>query len=62
MDMVKSIIELSKLMSVMAEKGATEQELKNVVEFFKAAIETTLAVDNIYEFSVLNEYREKYCK
>lgn len=62
MDRTKFIIELSKLMVKMSERNATEQELLNVVEFFKAAVKTTMECDNIYEFEILNNYRKKYFK
>ena len=56
------IIELSKLMCDMSERGATSEELSNVVEFFGAAINTELACDHIYGFKLLDEYHNKYSK
>ena len=62
MDKMKYIVELSKLIIEMHNKGATEDELSNVVEFIKVAIDDQLEEGNdIFEFELLNEYRNKYC-
>ena len=61
MERIKFIVELSELIIVMSRRGATEEELSNVVEFFKVTIETELECDTIYEFKLLKEYRKKYC-
>lgn len=61
MDKINYIIVLSKLMIEMNNKGATEDELSNVVEFIKVAIDDQLEEGNdIFEFELLNEYRNKY--
>ena len=61
MDKMKYIVELSKLIIEMYNKGATEDELSNVVEFIKVAIDNQLEEGNdIFEFELLNEYRNKY--
>ncbi len=61
MDKMKYIVELSKLIIEMYNKGATEDELSNVVEFIKVAIDDQLEEGNdIFEFELLNEYRNKY--
>lgn len=57
---VKYIIELSKLVCVMQERGATTIELLNVGEFFKAVMTTKMECDDIYEFDILTEYHKKY--
>ena len=59
---VKFIVELSKLVCVMNEKGATKTELLNVGEFFKAVMTTIMECDDIYEFELLKEYKNKYLK
>lgn len=61
MDKMKYMVELSKLIIEMYNKGATEYELLNVVEFIKMAIDDRLEEGNdIFEFELLNEYRNKY--
>lgn len=61
MDKMKYIVELSKLIIEMYNKGATEDELSNVVEFIKVAIDNQLEEgQDIFEFELLNEYRNKY--
>ena len=57
---VKHIIELSKLVCKMTEKEAPTIELLNVGEFFKAVMSTKMECDDIYEFKLLREYRNKY--
>lgn len=57
---LKHILALSELIDTMRENGATEEELLNVAEFFKAVINTELECDSIYEFEVLDGYRIKY--
>ena len=57
---VKYIVELSKLVNKMAERGATQIEILNVGEFFKAVMTTTMECDDIYEFDLLRKYRDKY--
>ena len=59
---VKHIIELSKLVNNMTERGATQIEILNVGEFFKAVMTTTMIGDDIYEFDLLRKYRDKYSK
>ena len=54
---------LSKLIIEMSIKGATEEELLNVVEFSKVVIKDQLEEgQDIFEFELLNEYRNKYLK
>ena len=62
MDQTEAMVELSKLMSKMGEKGATREEIQNVISFFEATLNTTLACDSIYEFDILRIYRDKYFK
>lgn len=61
MDKINYIIVLSKLIIEMNNKGATEDELLNVVEFIKVAIDDQLEEgQDIFDFELLNEYRNKY--
>lgn len=61
MEEMKYVVELSKLIIEMYNKGATEYELLNVVEFIKVAVNNQLEEgQDIFEFELLNEYRNKY--
>lgn len=63
MDKEMKLDVLSKLISEMSIKGATEEELLNVVEFSKVVIKDQLEEGlDIFEFELLNEYRNKYLK
>ena len=62
MNQTKAMEDLSKLLVNMSANGATREELHNVIEFLKAAIDTELSCDSIYEFELLKEYHDKYAK
>ena len=60
MDRTKAMEEMSELLVNMSSNGATKEELYNVIDFSKAAIDTELSCDSIYEFELLKGYRDKY--
>ena len=60
MNQTKVMEELSMLLVNMSTNGATKEELHNVIDFSKVAIDTELSCDSIYEFKLLKEYHDKY--